>query len=1572
MVGDPRNIIDFQHGPISGAISAGADADVDLDFSLRRGLRFAKQAEAHIEGSLKGTIGTSNDPGSAAAATAAVTASIGTSQRTAFAAQYGVNGLWAEACAAAEARARIDGHVTVTTAMLEEALRTDTLLPESDRGRLDEAVLAPALALLRGIELHAGVFAEMYFAFRGRARMMVVGSVIPQEGNEDGAGVSIHFDYGYAYFWGAGVSGYVDFDLPDAGQVLAAVAQSILGETERLLPPSTPPEVRSLLKMVVPLAASAGVAVGQALGAPDPAFPATRQPTGDPVVELLLEFRKTGLTVALTALLEAGMDRLEQIIGEVLDPIALTPDIRDAGREALGEANGFAKDLESAATVTDALIPIAGMCDRLAQFTQHASHVDGFPIVTDGLTVTTAAGGLLQLVLGGDPLPNFPPATADRILERLNITGRGLAIADLVTYLGAEAGVLGRSPLESVRWLLDITDTAGPDLIGLLWHLGEDPDVDGRRSVAAALLQGLVAQVGQRLRPCLDDLPTDSPIRPLAAFIEPLLDVVEVALLPAVNATGSEASARSRDELDTLLTGLFGAIVLRCLQHVIRPFFAQGRDQLRALADRLEGSRDDPVFAEFFRLVNERTVVFRLTPKIVITGLREAADVITLADGTTFESVVKLTRAFVLLPTDTQERRNRLQKLAEGDQPPIGNSELLTGVLEALLKDTTGFAVGLVGPSMRMTTLVALEQGLGALEVLSADAREIVKAAGEAIEAAVAVGDDVDAIVTSLLTRGEVTAEQLRHLAGSLRTLIEGADQVAEAVLDAVKDFTWPLFVISTGGLGVFLRDVFDAFFDGADWVRERIRDALVVLSDTVVEAVIAIAQGAGALDDGEGDDLGALGTTVRQATLGSGDDPGLDMSIGAGSVRLGHAELATMAANVAFASTEVRNNIHALHAAGTDQAATARQVVMVRQAADQADQVEETLKKRLAARQRPTGAPMTIEVAELWAGSTHEGRADFDVVVTGAGPAFVTGVDPQVKIEVGGWPVQVDPAGWWIDAEETMHGQIAVIADASLDAPHPFVAEGHVSIGPQAASVQDTNGQALTAEARAVHTVLEQQVARIDASADPLQFLTVPLSQADGQSPGRAPAVDSFLPPVLRSKTAQLDVRFPGVLALDRQAMIAASDSAQLTADLQALPGTPQTAFVAGNEFANLGRNGTPDTFTAEGTTPQTAIMLAEQMLATDPPAAAGRFPVRIVALARPGSVVVTACVQALPTPQQQADGTAPRASLPEATWFALEPGTRPEPDDDSVCTRQPALPATTPKGTVTTVRITMQNIGTSTWTGADGYRLGRLLDIPDAGVGFGPDFVDLPQPAVEPLGSVTFTVPVTASEAGTVTLSWKMVHDRPGGLRKWFGTATVETVLKVPAPATVTDGAELSWRVRPPAEMTPSTTATVVVTATNTGTSTWTDADGYRLTVDGVVSTPANNLGQPVSRPAAKEFTFTVTAPQPSGGTMRCQMVHGATRFSAALASTIKVRREVTVPYVRGSPLDDAVKKVRGAGLEPVTVGDENGDDPFVGEQKPAAGNRLPEGSQVVLTLRSPPKPLSPGWTGSTGPRR
>ena len=178
-----------------------------------------------------------------------------------------------------------------------------------------------------------------------------------------------------------------------------------------------------------------------------------------------------------------------------------------------------------------------------------------------------------------------------------------------------------------------------------------------------------------------------------------------------------------------------------------------------------------------------------------------------------------------------------------------------------------------------------------------------------------------------------------------------------------------------------------------------------------------------------------------------------------------------------------------------------------------------------------------------------------------------MTGPHPLVRIEIGGWPVAIDPAGWWVDGRGTLRGQFTVIADAWLGAPHPFVGEGMVDIPPQAAAQKATNGAVASPELLAVRAVALQQAAAL--SADPAEFLTRP---ADPHVPSVAAigTAEQFLPPALRDATLQ-QRRFPAVLALDRPAMLAASTNARAAGALAALPGTSGMAFVSATDLASV-----------------------------------------------------------------------------------------------------------------------------------------------------------------------------------------------------------------------------------------------------------------------------------------------------------------------------------------------------------------------------------------------------------------
>lgn len=466
MVTAETQLVTFAHGPTTAHLTASAEADAVAQFNLRRGLRLSADARARIEGSLSEKLGPEPD---SAAVTATVSASIGAAARVALAAQLDVNGLWAEFCAAGEARAQIRGDVAVTGQALFDALGSDDLLPSG--------TLVPALALLNEVQLHVGVYAEAYFALRARARLMVGGSVIPRQGTDTGAGFTVAFDYGYAYIWGAGISGYLEVDLPDAQHVVTVVADAVIDEVVTLLPPATPQRVVSLLQMVVPLAGSAAVAVGRALGPPQTTPPGPG-PAGAGVAEALLaEVRTHGLTLALNAVLDAGMEQVTILINQALDSFGFTDAVRTAGRAAVGDARGILDALDSADSMPAALPHLSALCDRFGTFAHEAAGVPGteaMGAVADGLNVATAGAAILQQLLGHDPLPGFPAAAAQRISDRLGKT-TPLTITDLVGYVALDIGQLGESPLASVGWLADILGAAAPDLIGLLWSLGRTP-----------------------------------------------------------------------------------------------------------------------------------------------------------------------------------------------------------------------------------------------------------------------------------------------------------------------------------------------------------------------------------------------------------------------------------------------------------------------------------------------------------------------------------------------------------------------------------------------------------------------------------------------------------------------------------------------------------------------------------------------------------------------------------------------------------------------------------------------------------------------------------------------------------------------------------------------------------------------------------------------------------------------------------------------------------------------------------------------------------------------------------------
>jgi hypothetical protein len=737
-----------------------------------------------------------------------------------------------------------------------------------------------------------------------------------------------------------------------------------------------------------------------------------------------------------------------------------------------------------------------------------------------------------------------------------------------------------------------------------------------------------------------------------------------------------------------------------------------------------------------------------------------------------------------------------------------------------------------------MSTLIALEQGPVPLATLYEDAKAVGQAAVAAIDHAAGAVSTVADIIGGLVEHGKVRAEDLRHLGDQLRALISNVADLVDAIINLVKEFAWPLFVTSTGGLGLALRQQFDDFFEGAHWLVAEIRTRLDRLTDALIEAVIAVAQDVGVLDMGQDEDLGSLGQAVRQRIVGEQGHPGLDLLDGA--VQISHAELATMVVNSAFGKAAVRDSVRQFHDRAVEQQQAAREKALLLQPdLNDAKQVEAALRAALTAQQRDTGFGFTISWTDLVEGATVVSSSLLEVAITGAGLEFVTGPHPLVRIEIGGWPVAIDPAGWWVDGQGTLRGQFTVIADAWLGAPHPFVGEGMVDIPPQAAAQRTTSDAEASPELLAVRAVVQQQAAAL--RTDPAEFLTRP---ADPNLPSLAAtgSAEQFLPPELRD-AAVPQRRFPAVLALERPAMLAASTNARAAGALAALPGTSGLAFISATDLASvLDETGT--------TSLSTRIAVAS-------PATGTRPPISVVARARPGYVPVTATVYAVPKRGQDKQ-TTPRGAAPP-TWFILadrvEPGTPPA-HDDAAFVSQDGVPDAMRAGSAAQVRITLQNTGNTTWTTTGGYRLGA--QSPAGNTTWGSAWQELPNP-VAPGDQVTFTFTIQPPPSSGAAFTWQMARERADtGTREWFGPPTPASQIGLSSNNAVYAGQSV------PTAIPRLTTAVVSVTMRNAGTTTWAPGTAHRLGALGYdFGAARHELAGPVSPGQMATFTFTIPPP-------------------------------------------------------------------------------------------------------------
>jgi PA14 domain-containing protein/purple acid phosphatase-like protein/Ig-like domain-containing protein len=227
--------------------------------------------------------------------------------------------------------------------------------------------------------------------------------------------------------------------------------------------------------------------------------------------------------------------------------------------------------------------------------------------------------------------------------------------------------------------------------------------------------------------------------------------------------------------------------------------------------------------------------------------------------------------------------------------------------------------------------------------------------------------------------------------------------------------------------------------------------------------------------------------------------------------------------------------------------------------------------------------------------------------------------------------------------------------------------------------------------------------------------------------------------------------------------------------------------------------------------------------------------------------------------------------------------------PTDNAAAFVSQSVPATMTAGETYAVTVSMLNQGITTWTPGQAYRLGSQ-NPQDNTIWMTTNRVLLPGNSISPGATATFSFVVTApSSPGSYNFQWQMVQD---GL-EWFGAKTPNIAVQV---VPRNDNATfISQTV--PSVMLAGGAYSVSITFQNTGNTTWTAANQYRLGSQN----PTNNgtwgpgrvyleASELVAPGAFKTFSFQVVAPSTPGSyNFQWQMLRELVNWFGAASTNI-----------------------------------------------------------------------------------
>jgi hypothetical protein len=1011
-----EQLFTFERGVLGAELEARFYALAYANAELRRGIRL--EAGAEIQGAVGVEV---NHPGLNATLEVAGRAAA----RLALIAQQGDAGLLAEACISLQLAASLRADASLTLEELAHVLENDPALPAVLRGRALKT-------LLQGTRVHVGGYAEGYLGAHVQGRAVLAGSVLPANSASDHAGFTALLAYGAAFIGGAGFRLYADIDLPDARRVVADLASDLAEELLDRLPDDAPEAIRQQLPLLLGIAADAAIAAGTALG--------EGRGDADTMAKALLgPFRERALPIVMELAVRSGVDQVKRALdGLQADFVPLDDPARQAAITALTQAKAAVVGVRQAASLRDAIAPLLLLLDAVDDV------IDAVPGralegLATGVTVVSAAAMLLGRLLGDSV--QLPASLARRTARELG-QAEATPVTELmlVDYLTMKAGLDVDPRARAVLgWIAQATGSGLDDLVGTLWRLDVDTlDSDAAADFAGRLLAAAADVLAGEAEQALTRLAGEDG-RVVAAVVRPLLDVLIHALRDGDQirtAITDIEQRRLREELETLLLQLVGALLLRLVDTAAQRALGDGAESVRRTAEQV--TEDNPALAEFFKVTT--LLALPITPPVVRKVLEITADAMEFLNDQIRPHILGLLREVAVLPDDNPTRRAQLETLAGSDDPL--NPGTLVRLWQVAVEDGVRLAVWMIGPSLELGALLAVETALAPVRQIVAIAEALVEAIGTLLEENQRNWQRLDLWLRELRAEfDEGLRERLGH--GQQLDEILADPQLLERVLDAVRDTAWTMFVERAELDDAYASLLYPPYRIVFMTVRVHLGSSLPLrrLAEWIAEELVVVAYGAQIDQDDVVDDVAAraateLGAAPLQAPI-------VSPLLGLRTVEMSGPQVASTAVRAALTDPAVRDTLQAAHTNARNQGRIAAQLRLVDQQAQSSAEQQASLQQQLDTRRLDPGVELSCEIVGLEDDNVYDSGVSATIRVYGAKKVFVED-PPLITVHLGAVACPWSSVGWYED-NGALCWDIAIFAAWPAEPFRPWEKRGFV-----------------------------------------------------------------------------------------------------------------------------------------------------------------------------------------------------------------------------------------------------------------------------------------------------------------------------------------------------------------------------------------------------------------------------------------------------------------------------------------------------------------------------------------------